>query len=103
MRRQVDPRQFQVFDCYVTKGWPALRVARELGVSLAQVYVGKHRIGALLQKIVADLERGGGSPGGRVFREVAPADFNTETRRNKEAEEGDRSTRAFARTRRGGG
>ena len=60
IRRQVDPRQFQIFDCYVTKGWPALRVARELGVSLAQVYVGKHRVGALLQKIVASLERGGG-------------------------------------------
>ena len=58
VRRQVDPRQFQIFDCYVTKGWPALRVARELGVSLAQVYVGKHRVGALLQKIVAGLERG---------------------------------------------
>ena len=43
------------FDCYVTKGWPAARVARELGVSLAQVYVGKHRVGALRQKIVAGL------------------------------------------------
>ena len=60
VRRQVDPRQFQIFDCYVTKGWSALRVSRELGVSLAQVYVGKHRVGALLQKIVAGLERGGG-------------------------------------------
>ncbi len=60
VRRQVDPRQFQIFDCYVTRGWPALRVSRELGVSLAQVYVGKHRVGALLQKIVAGLERGGG-------------------------------------------
>ena len=60
IRQQVDPRQFQIFDCYVTKGWPAARVARELGVSLAQVYVGKHRVGALLQKIVAGLDRGQG-------------------------------------------
>ncbi|MBE7212141.1 MAG: sigma-70 family RNA polymerase sigma factor [Gluconacetobacter diazotrophicus] len=59
VRRQVDPRQFQIFDCYVTKGWPARRVARELGVSLAQVYVGKHRVGALLRRAVAALERGG--------------------------------------------
>ena len=58
VRAQVDPRQFQIFDCYVTKGWPATRTARELGVSLAQVYVTKHRIGALLQKVVASLERG---------------------------------------------
>ena len=43
----------------MTKGWPALRVSRELGVSLAQVYVGKHRVGALLRKIVAGWERGG--------------------------------------------
>ena len=60
VRRQVDPRQFQIFDCYVTKGWPATRVARELGVSVARVYLGKHRVGALLQKIVASLERGQG-------------------------------------------
>ena len=60
VRKQVDPRQFQIFDCYVTKGWPATRVARELGVSLAQVYVGKHRIGALLKRTVAALERGTG-------------------------------------------
>ncbi len=58
VRRQVDPRQFQIFDCYVTKGWPATRVARELGISVAQVYLGKHRVGALLRKAVSDLERG---------------------------------------------
>lgn len=58
VRRQVDPRQFQVFDCYVTKGWPVTRVTRDLGVSIAQVYVAKHRIGALLRKTVAGLEKG---------------------------------------------
>ena len=60
VRRQVDPRQFQIFDCYVTRGWPAARVARELGVNIAQVYLGKHRVGALLRKAVTDLERGAG-------------------------------------------
>ena len=60
VRQQVDPRQFQIFDCYVTKGWPAMRVGQELGVSLAQVYVSKHRIGALLKKTVTSLERGQG-------------------------------------------
>ena len=60
VRRQVDPRQFQIFDCYVTRGWPAAKVARELGVNIAQVYLGKHRVGALLKKAVADLERGAG-------------------------------------------
>ena len=60
VRTQVDPKQFQIFDCYVTKGWPATRVARELGVSMAQVYVGKHRVGSLLKKMVAELEKGRG-------------------------------------------
>ena len=60
VRRQVDPRQYQIFDCYVTKGWAATRVARDLGVSLAQVYVSKHRVGTLLKRTVASLERGQG-------------------------------------------
>ena len=58
VRNQVDPKQFQIFDCYVTKGWAATRVARELGVSLAQVYVAKHRVGTVLKKAVAILEGG---------------------------------------------
>lgn len=60
VRRQVDPRQFQIFDCYVSKGWPAGRVARELGVGLPQVYLAKHRVAAVLRKAVAALEAGGG-------------------------------------------
>ncbi len=58
VKQQVDPRQFQIFDCYVTRGWPASRVARELGVNLAQVYLAKHRVSAMLKKTVATLERG---------------------------------------------
>ena len=58
VRKQVDPRQYQIFDCCVNKGWPAARVARELGVNVAQVYLGKHRVGAVLKKIVAEMERG---------------------------------------------
>ena len=58
VRKNVDPKQFQIFDCYVTKGWPVLRVSRELGVSIAQVYVAKHRVGTVLKKIVANLEHG---------------------------------------------
>lgn len=60
IRRQIDPKQFQIFDCYVTRGWSATRVARELGVSLSQVYVGKHRVAALLRKTVVVLEHGCG-------------------------------------------
>ncbi len=60
VKPQVDPRQFQIFDCYVTRGWPAARVSRELGVNLARVYLAKHRVSALLRKTVAAMEREAG-------------------------------------------
>ncbi len=55
--QQIDERQFQVFDCYVTKDWPAGRVAKMLGVSVARVYLTKHRVAALLKKEVKRLEK----------------------------------------------
>src|SRR5438034_4233548 len=39
-------KQFQIFDLNVLKDWPARDVARSLGVSLANVYVTKHRVAA---------------------------------------------------------
>jgi RNA polymerase sigma-70 factor (ECF subfamily) len=57
VKRKVDPRQYQVFDCYVFKQWPAQKVAAELRVNVAQVYLIKHRIGALLKKEIAASER----------------------------------------------
>lgn len=57
VRRKVDPRQYQIFDCYALKQWPAQKVAAELRVSMAQVYLAKHRIGALLKKEIAAAER----------------------------------------------
>jgi len=55
--QQIDERQFQIFDLYVTKGWPAGRVAKMLGVSVARVYLTKHRVAALLKKEVRRLEK----------------------------------------------
>lgn len=49
VREKVDEKQFQIFDLYVLQQWPAPTVARSLGVSLAWVYVVKHRISRLLQ------------------------------------------------------
>ena len=54
---QVDQKQYQIFDCYVFKQWPAQKVATELRVSIAQVYLAKHRLGALLKKELAAAER----------------------------------------------
>jgi len=41
----------------VLNEWPAADVSRSLGVSLANVYVTKHRVAAALQKEMARLER----------------------------------------------
>lgn len=54
---QIDERQFQIFDLYVIKDWPPGRVAKMLGVSVARVYMSKHRVGALVRKEVRRLEK----------------------------------------------
>ena len=59
VKKEVDPRQYQIFDCYVTRGWSAARTARELQVNIAGVYLAKHRVGVLLKRAVRQLERGG--------------------------------------------
>lgn len=55
-KRQVNARQYQIFDAYVLKEWPVAKVRQTLGVSLAQVYLAKHRVGALVKKELRRLE-----------------------------------------------
>ena len=55
VRTMVSPRQFQIFSCYVIKGWSPDRVKAELGVNAAQVYLAKHRVGRILRKEAARL------------------------------------------------
>src|SRR5437763_7862345 len=57
VKKKVDPKQFQIFDCYVRKEWPARKVAAQLRVSVGQVYLTRHRISALIKKEVKTLER----------------------------------------------
>jgi len=57
VKKNVEPKQFQIFDCYVRKEWPAQKVAERLGVNVGQVYLARHRVGALLKKEVKALER----------------------------------------------
>lgn len=54
LARQVKPRHFQVFDLYVRQQWPVLKVAKELGVNPASVYVIGHR---LTKQLKAEVER----------------------------------------------
>lgn len=56
VKRQVDPRQFQIFDCYVLQGWAPRKVAVELGVTQGRVYLAKHRVGALIRREIRRLE-----------------------------------------------
>jgi len=56
VKGRVSPKQFQIFDCYVVKSWPAMKVVKELDVSIAQVYLAKHRVGGLLRKEIQGLE-----------------------------------------------
>src|SRR3954467_4783838 len=57
VKKKVSGKQYQIFDCYVLKQWPVQKVAKELRVSVAQVYLAKHRLSALLKKEVTNVER----------------------------------------------
>ena len=56
VRDRIDERQFQVFDLNVMKNRPAAEVAKTLGISVARVYLAKHRVSAALKKEIARLE-----------------------------------------------
>ena len=59
VKRKVDARHYQIFDCAVLKQWPASKVAKQLGVNIAQVYLIRHRIGALLKREIKAVGRSG--------------------------------------------
>ena len=56
VKAKVSPRQFQIFDCYVMKGWGVKKTAEALGINAAQVYLAKHRVGNLVKKEIQGLE-----------------------------------------------
>jgi RNA polymerase sigma-70 factor (ECF subfamily) len=56
VKRRVSPKQFQMFDLYVTQNWPMTEVTNTLGVNPAQVYMAKMRVTRLLKKELLGLE-----------------------------------------------
>lgn len=50
-------KQLQIFDLHAQKEWPAREVAKSLGVTVANVYVTKHRISAALRKEMEKMNR----------------------------------------------
>lgn len=56
VKRQVSPRQFQMFDLQVRQNLSAQETARTLQASVASVYMAKHRVARLVKKEVRKLE-----------------------------------------------
>ena len=59
VKRRVSIEQYQMFDLFVLKQWPAREVAKTLGVTIAHVYVAKHRLSKLIRKEFEALEAKG--------------------------------------------
>ncbi len=57
VKKQVSPKQYQIFHAYVVKEWEVAKVKAELGVSQSQVYLAKHRVGALVKEEIERLKR----------------------------------------------
>ena len=59
VKRHVSIEQYQMFDLFALKHWPARDVAKTLGVTIGHVYVAKHRIVRLVRKEIEALEAKG--------------------------------------------
>jgi RNA polymerase sigma-70 factor (ECF subfamily) len=58
VKQKVSAQQFQIYELLVTQGWPVRKVAQLLNVSAGQVYLARHRVGALLKKELKKLAEG---------------------------------------------
>lgn len=56
LARRVPAKHFQAFELYARQQWPVLRVARELGLNPAAVYLINHRLTKQLKTEVARLQ-----------------------------------------------
>jgi len=56
LARRVPAKRFQVFQLYACQGWPVFRIARELGLNPATVYLINHRMTRRLKKEVSRLK-----------------------------------------------
>ena len=57
VKRRFDPQKYQMFDLYVNKEWAPAKVAGAFGVSIAQVYLAKHRVTEMITEEVRRLEK----------------------------------------------
>ena len=57
VKKKIDPKQFQIFDCYVRKEWPAQKVADTIGSQCRPSLSCAASCGALLKKEIKALEK----------------------------------------------
>jgi RNA polymerase sigma factor (sigma-70 family) len=57
VKRRVKEEHYLIFDLYVVRKWPVMKVAQKLGVSVGQIYLNKHRIAAMVRKEIRVLEQ----------------------------------------------
>lgn len=49
-KAKVDAKQYQIFDLHVRKKWPAAKVAKEMRINRATIYLAKHRVTNAIKK-----------------------------------------------------
>jgi RNA polymerase sigma-70 factor (ECF subfamily) len=59
VKRRVNPKHYQIFYLHSVKNLPAKRIAERLKVSLAKVYVVRHRVGRLIEREAQALTKAG--------------------------------------------
>ena len=52
VKRRLDPQKYQIFDFSVNKEWPPKKIAEAFSISIAQVYLAKHRATAMIKEEV---------------------------------------------------
>jgi hypothetical protein len=57
VKKRVNAKQYQMFNLYVMLEWPMNQVKRTLGVSSAQVYMAKMRIGRMIKSEIRTPEK----------------------------------------------
>ncbi len=57
VKEQANLKDCQMYDLYVVRQWSPRDVAKALGVSVARVYLAKHRIAPMFRKEFSQLER----------------------------------------------
>jgi RNA polymerase sigma-70 factor (ECF subfamily) len=50
VKREVNPKHFQIFDYVVLKEWPVTKVAQTLRVNAAQIYLARHRVSRAVKR-----------------------------------------------------